>query len=69
MEQMSSLTSTIHFFTSKALTILKLDLDLTHSKIADGHASQREDVGEEEEEEIVAENAQFNKVSQWNLCH
>ena len=66
---MSSLTSTIHVLTFKALNIPKLDLDLTHSKVADGHASQRENVGEEEEEDIVAENAQFNKVSQWNLCH
>ena len=67
---MSSLTSTIHVLTFKALNIPKLDLDLTHSNVADGHASQRENVGEEEEEEIVAEKMHnFNKVSQWNLCH
>ena len=57
---MSSLTSTIHVLTFKALNIPKLDLDLTHSKVADGHASQREDVGEEEEEEVVTENEKFS---------
>ena len=57
-QMMSSLTSTIHVFTSKALNIPKLSL--THSKVADGHASQREDVGEEEEEEVVTENEKFS---------
>ena len=58
LREMSSLPSTIIVLTFKAFDIPKLDL--THSNIAHCHASQREEVGEEEEEEIVAENARFN---------